>query len=384
MTSFFHEKLIFEGKTMNPRERFLSAIRRHSVDKIPKHAFWTQEIKEKVKEKTGYEDPDEYFEIEVKNVTNTCFNFNPDFNVYFTNLEEDGREKKRNWDEWDEKKHGTKTIDEWGVYRDFGDFYHFNKMTHSMADLETVADLKKWPWPVLNDEDYFSNAKHKVKILKNKNIATVGYYNCIFEQAWYIRGMENLFMDFYYNKKFAEYLLDKITEIDTMAAIKLTEVGVDIYYTGDDVATQLDMMMSVDMWRKWIKPRTKSIIDTVKKINPDALIWYHSDGNNYKILRDLVEIGCDVLHPIQPECMDPVKVSKELGDQVSFWGTIGTQRLMPFGTPEEIKDEVKRIIHEFDAFNGGLIIAPTHFLEPDVPWENIIAFFEAVKEVSAE
>lgn len=369
---------------MNPRERFLSAIRRHSVDKIPKHAFWTQEIKEKVKEKTGCEDPDEYFEIEVKNVTNTCFNFNPDFNVYFNNLEEDGREKKRNWDEWDEKKHGTKTIDEWGVYRDFGDFYHFNKMTHSMADLETVTDLKKWPWPVLNDEDYFSDVKHKTKILKNKNIATVGYYNCIFEQAWYIRGMKNLFMDFYYNKKFAEYLLDKITEIDTMAAIKLTEVGVDIYYTGDDVATQLDMMMSVDMWRKWIKPRTKSIIDTVKKINPDALIWYHSDGNNYKILRDLVEIGCDVLHPIQPECMDPVKVSKELGDQVSFWGTIGTQSLMPFGTPEEIKDEVKRIIHEFDAFNGGLIIAPTHFLEPDVPWENIIAFFEAVKEVSAE
>jgi uroporphyrinogen decarboxylase len=366
---------------MNPRERFIRAIRKQSVDKVPKHAFWTPEILEKVKEKTGFEDPDEYFGVEVKNVINTCFNFNPDFDTYFTNLKEEGREKKRNWDELDEERHGLKTIDEWGVYRDFGDFYHFNKMTHTMEDLETVSDLKKWPWPVLNSKEYFNEIKHKTDMLRRKNIATVGYYNCIFEQAWYIRGMEQLFMDFYYNERFAEYLLDKITEIDTMAALQLIDVGVDIYYTGDDVATQLDMMMNVDMWRKWIKPRTKSIIDTIKKLNPDALIWYHSDGNNYKILRDLVEIGCDVLHPIQPECMDPVKVYQELGDQVAFWGTIGTQSLMPFGTPEEIKDEVKRIITAFDALNGGLIIAPTHFLEPDVPWENITAFFEAVEEV---
>lgn len=367
---------------MNPRERFLRAIRRQSVDKIPKHAFWTPEVIDKVKEKTGYEDPDEYFRIEVKNVINTPFTFSPNFDKYFKSLKREGREKKRNWDEWDNEKHGLNTIDEWGVYRDFGDFYHFNRMTHTMADIERVSELKKWPWPVLNDDDYFRGIKNKAEELKNKNRATVGYYNCIFEQAWYMRGMEKLFLDFYHNKKFAEYLLDRITEIDTMAAIKLIEIGVDIFYTGDDVATQLDMMMSPDMWRKWIKPRAKSIIETIKKINPDALIWYHSDGNNYRILRDLAEIGCDVLHPIQPECMDPVKVHKELGDQVSFWGTIGTQSLMPFGTSQEVKDEVKRIIHEFNAFDGGLIIAPTHFLEPDVPWENIIAFFEAVEEVS--
>ena len=89
---------------MNPRERFLRAIRKQSVDKVPKHAFWTPEILEKAKEKTGFEDPDEYFGIEVKNVINTCFNFNPDFDIYFTDLKETGREKKRNWDEWDEEK----------------------------------------------------------------------------------------------------------------------------------------------------------------------------------------------------------------------------------------------------------------------------------------
>jgi len=367
---------------MNPRERFLRAIRRQTVDRIPKHAFWTPEIIEIVKEKTGFGDPDEYFGIEVKIVEYSPLDFNPGFDNYFKDLKKDKRIKKKNWDDWDEKLHGKKTIDEWGVYRDFGSFYHFNFMTHCMKDLKTVDDLKKWPWPVIEDKDFFNDVRKRTKILKDKNIATAGYYGCIFEQSWYMRGMENVLMDFYYNKKFANYLLDKIVEINTMAAIELTKCGIDILYTGDDVSTQLDLLMSLDMWREWIKPRIKKIIDVIKKINPDALIWYHSDGNNYKILKDLAEIGCDVLHPIQPECMDPVKVYKELGDYVSFWGTIGTQSLMPFGTPKKIKDEVKRIIHEFNAFNGGLIIAPTHFIEPDVPWENINAFFEAVEEVS--
>jgi uroporphyrinogen decarboxylase len=350
------------------------------VDKIPKHAFWTPEIIQQVKEKTGCTDPDDYFGIEVKSVTDTCFDFNPDFSSYFQNLREENRTRKKNWDEWVEEVHGSKTIDEWGVYRDFGDFYHFNRMTHTMKELQTVAELEQWPWPVLSSDDYFDGVKRKNRELQEKQFATVGYYNCIFEQAWYLRGMDNLFMDFYSNESFAECLLDKITEIDTTAALKLTEVDVDIYYTGDDVATQLGMMMSPAMWRKWIKPRARSIITEIKKADPEALVWYHSDGNNYEILSDLVEIGCDVLHPIQPECMDPVKVHMELGDRVAFWGTIGTQSLMPFGAPGEVRREVRRIIDAFDASNGGLIIAPTHFIEPDVPWENIVAFFDAVDE----
>jgi len=365
---------------VNPRERFLNAIRRKPVDRVPKHAFWTPEVIGMVKEKTGHEDPDEYFGIEVKSVTDTCFDFSPRFDEYFGNLEKEGRTKKKNWDEWIEREHGPKTVDEWGVYRDFGDFYHFNRMTHTMGDLKTVDELREWPWPVLNTREYFEGVERNTRDLRDRNIATVGYYNCIFEQAWYLRGMDNLFMDFYENPRFAEYLLDKITEIDTMAALKLTEMDVDIYYTGDDVATQLGMMMSPEMWRKWIKPRAKSVIDVIKNADPDGLIWYHSDGNNREILPDLAEIGCDVLHPIQPECMDPVEVHRELGDRVSFWGTIGTQSLMPFGTPREVKDEVFRIIETFDAYRGGLVIAPTHFLEPDVPWDNITAFFEAVDE----
>jgi len=189
-------------------------------------------------------------------------------------------------------------------------------------------------------------------------------------------------MDLYFNKKFAQYLLDKLVELNIESAIKNASTGVDAIYTGDDIATQNDLMMSSEMWRKWFKKRYKNIIDEAKKSRPDVLVMFHSDGNNYKIIPDLIEVGCDALHPIQPECMDPLKIHKEFGKDVAIWGTIGTQKLLPFGTPEEIKKEVKKMILEFDAFNGGLVIAPTHYLEPDVPWENIAAFFDAVEEIN--
>ena len=122
-----------------------------------------------------------------------------------------------------------------------------------MADLENVEDLKRWPWPVLCEKDYFKKVKIKVDRLKKNNIATMGFYGGIFEEAWYLRGMEKLLTDLYFNKKFAEYLLNKVAEISKKAAIKLNEIGFDILYTGDDVATELDLMVSAEMWRKWIK-----------------------------------------------------------------------------------------------------------------------------------
>ena len=107
---------------MNPRERFIRAIRRQSVDKVPKHAFWTPEVINLVKEKTGFDDPDEYFGFEMKQVHYSSFDFNPKTDGYFKNLKDEGRVKKIYWDDWKEKIHGKKTIDEWGVYRDYGNY----------------------------------------------------------------------------------------------------------------------------------------------------------------------------------------------------------------------------------------------------------------------
>lgn len=109
------------------------------------------------------------------------------------------------------------------------------------------------------------------------------------------------------------------------------------------------------------------------------MIFYHGDGNLQKIIPDLIEIGVEILNPIQPECMNPVEIKKKYGDRLSFWGTLGTQSTMPFGTSGEVREYCKRMI-EMIGKGGGLILAPTHLLEPEVPWDNVQAFIDTVRE----
>jgi uroporphyrinogen decarboxylase len=122
-----------------------------------------------------------------------------------------------------------------------------------------------------------------------------------------------------------------------------------------------------------------SVIEAAKEANPEVLIFYHSCGYIEPIIPDLIEIGVDILNPVQPESMDPERIKKLYGNELAFWGTIGTQTTLPFGTPDEVRQEVKRMI-ETVGDGGGLLISPTHVIEPDVPWENIMAFVDAVKE----
>ncbi len=123
----------------------------------------------------------------------------------------------------------------------------------------------------------------------------------------------------------------------------------------------------------------RSIISVAKRINPEVIISYHSDGDIEKIIPELIEIGIEVLNPVQPECMNPAKLKNKYGDKLAFWGTIGTQTTMPFGTPQDVRGVVRERI-ETVGRGGGLLIAPSHVLEPGVSWENIFAFVEAVKD----
>jgi uroporphyrinogen decarboxylase len=110
-----------------------------------------------------------------------------------------------------------------------------------------------------------------------------------------------------------------------------------------------------------------------------VLVFYHTDGDAAAIVRDLIEIGVDILNPVQSECMDPTALKREFGHDLAFWGTLGTQSTLPFGTPADVRAEVKRRV-ETVGVGGGLLLAPTHMIEPEVPWENIVAAVEAVNE----
>ena len=201
----------------------------------------------------------------------------------------------------------------------------------------------------------------------------------IFEVSWYLRGMENLMADMLQDPDMATVLLDRITDLRVFQARKYAEFGVDVLALGDDISMQTGMLMSPRMWRKWFKPRLAKVIQEAKAVNPDLLVQYHTDGDCRAVIPELIEVGVDILNPVQPECMDPVAIKNEYGDRLSFSGTIGTQTTMPHGTPEDVRAAVKKMVETVGA-GGGLLLAPTHVLEPDVPWENIVSFVEACKE----
>ena len=141
---------------------------------------------------------------------------------------------------------------------------------------------------------------------------------------------------------FAEKLLDILTELGCAMARDFVGAGVDLLVTGDDVAMQHAMMFSPKIWRHMLKPRLARVIQAAKSVNPDVFIYYHSDGKIEPIIPELIEVGVEVLNPVQPECLDPLEVKKKWGNELSFWGTIGTQTTLPFGTPDEVRQVVRK------------------------------------------
>jgi uroporphyrinogen decarboxylase len=257
---------------------------------------------------------------------------------------------------------------------------HFEEMLHPMENFESPLDIKNYPFPDLNEPYRWQNMAFEINALIKSDLAAIAFMQMtIFEISWYLRGMDTFMMDMMDGREFAETLLDVVTEIRIGMAQKYAHHGVDILMLGDDVSTQLDMMISPALWRELIKPRLERIISCAKQIKPDLLVFYHGDGNLQTIIPDLIEIGVDILNPVQPECMDPAAVKQKYGESLSFWGTVGTQTILPFGTPKDVEEMVKQMIATAGR-GGGLVLAPTHTIEPDVPWENIEAFVSAVKE----
>ena len=170
---------------------------------------------------------------------------------------------------------------------------------------------------------------------------------------------------------------EKMSNLKAQIAAGYAKADVDIIWTGDDLGSEWSMLMNPDLWRKYLKPCVKKIVQSAKEIKPDILVAFHSDGYIEPIISDLIEVGVDILQAVQPECMNPAKLKEKYGDRLSFWGTVGAQSTMPLGTPKEVKRIVKERIMTVGK-GGGLCIAPSHTLEPPTPWENIVAFFEAV------
>jgi len=274
-------------------------------------------------------------------------------------------------------KPGTQ-IDWWGVAHEPGSeaAFHMTKMYHPMADFDSVEQIESYPFPVFREEDLELQIQ-EVQQLHAQDKPTVGSVGCtVWETAWYLRGMENLMCDMMTEDPMAEILLDKVTETSIRRAECFARAGADSLFLGDDIGMQRAIMMSEGLYNEWIKPRLKKVIDAAKAINPEMIIFYHSCGYIKELIPYLIEAGVEVLNPVQPECMDFKELHSRYGDRLSFHGTIGTQTTMPFGTPDEVRRKVFENL-DIAGKQGGLYVAPTHVLEPEVPVENIIAYIQA-------
>jgi uroporphyrinogen-III decarboxylase len=152
---------------------------------------------------------------------------------------------------------------------------------------------------------------------------------------------------------------------------------VDMIWIGDDVGAQRSMIMSPRHWRRFLKPRMANFISTLKAINPMVKVAYHSDGNLLPIIPELIEIGLDVLNPIQPMCMDPADLKERYGDRLCFWGSVDEQQTLPFGSQEDVESEIRTRLRTVGK-GGGLIIGPTHHVQLDTPMENFWAMIRTI------
>lgn len=203
----------------------------------------------------------------------------------------------------------------------------------------------------------------------------------IFECAWALRGLEQLLTDFALAPETAERILDIPYRYHLTAAKRLVQMGVDMVWTGDDVGGQNNMIISPACWRKFLKPRMANFIAELKALNPQVKVAYHSDGMIAPIIPELIEIGVDVLNPVQPACMDPAELKRQYGHKLCFWGSIDEQHTLPFGSPLDVRAEVRERLRTIGK-NGGLIISPTHHVQLDTPLENFWAMQKAITETA--
>ena len=352
---------------MTPRERILAVLAREQPDRLPRELKLTPPVLEAFQQRTGATDPAEYFALDARDVYLAPPAQLPDFSPYYP----EGLPKLWNPPGWE--------VGEWGVGVKGCSTYHFVHIERPMRRLTTIEELERYPFPAPTPPARHQHLAGEVRALHERGLFAIGFMEwTIFEIAWHMRGMEELFQDLAFNPAFAEYLLDRITTIRCVQARLQAAAGVDMLKIGDDMGTQIAMFMSPAMYRRWFKPRHAAVIRAAREIRPNLPVCYHSDGKCWDIIPDLIEIGVTVLNPVQPECLDLAQVKKHFGDRLVFWGGIGTQTTMPFATPEDLYRTVQQTIGVLGP--TGYLPCPTHVLEPEVPWENILAFLRAVEE----
>ena len=200
-----------------------------------------------------------------------------------------------------------------------------------------------------------------------------------FEKAYFSRGIENFLADLAAEPEYAQRLLDFIIHKNMVMLENIVHTpGIDGILLGSDWGAQTDLLMSPECWKSMIAPGEKKEYDLIHSAGVD--VWVHSCGNIQRILPELKQMGVDALNPIQPECMDIYDIKEKYGDKITFWGGISTQQTLPYGTPEDVAAETRKVTEALSK-NGGYIIAPSQEIQADVPFENLCALIDTANKL---
>lgn len=275
---------------------------------------------------------------------------------------------------------------EWGFTysRPEGGHYYISEPTFK-DNPPSMAALDNFNWPDPTDPKRVEGLGEAAEKLHRETDYAVALYfpGRVLSLGQFMRGFGPWLEDLLVNQKFAGALMDRGLEIQLEIGGRVLEAvgdNVDIIYVADDLGGQTGPLMSPDLYRKMIKPRQRKLFDFMRS-HSDAKIMVHSCGSVHAFIGDLVDMGVDAVNPVQISAkdMEPGKLKREFGDKICFWGGIDTHRVLPFGSPREVRDEVKRVIEELGP-GGGYICSSVHNIQKEVPPENICAMLEAALE----
>jgi uroporphyrinogen decarboxylase len=346
---------------MNARQRVRAALKCQKPDRIPKAlAFWEETIPAVAPADTA-----EYFRLDVRFVSFTAPPEQEDFLAYLRGLPADlylGDMAQ------------LQTYHEWHYHPESG-------AEGPLSHARSADEIARYVFPDLTDPSRYAGLAEQVQSWHAQGWAVAGspphLGGELFESAYRLRGFQNLLADLVLNKPLAHYLLDQLTALAIHSALILAQAGVDILLLDDDVAMPTGLIMAPRTWREFFKPRLADIIRLARGVNPQLIVFYHSDGDFTAIVPDLVEIGVDVINPLQPDCMDALAIKRAFGERLALWGTVGDAWLWDRGTPDQIRAEVRLRIETLGP--AGLLLCPAYDVD-FTPLENLIAFCEAVEE----
>jgi len=329
------------------KQRVIDQIEHKETDFIPYTLYYEGEVKEKIDDHYGTDSWENKIDNAIKHVPG------PEG----TDVVDEEKRLRKDW------YGSTWTIDKRPCVMVEPALKEPTLEGYEFPDVESVWN-KEWESHALN------------YIQENQDYFLIAGGPLIYERIWYMRGFENMLTDVALNTKFYEELFDALTEHYILQLDKVLALPVDGIMFADDWGMQTGVTIGAKRWRKLIKPRMEKLYRRAHEAGKYTLT--HCCGSIAEIMPDVIEIGLDVYESVQPEAKnnDPYQLKKQYGDKITFWGGLGSQSIIPFGKPEELKTEVKKLCREMGK-GGGYILSSAKPFQPETPVDNAIAIIEA-------